>query len=185
MTEPTGPPLLQPHDHDAVHWPLPSSKSTPVCDRAAPVSPFWSPILTTDPAKITCIRCFDLQHTTDALPAGLERAIEQGVADGSIFSASSRDPIEGFIQPNVTDALRPHLTAWHVPADITLDEVNRLAYELATEADGRYEVDLLSGTIRIDTEIVGVGHPGVVVLIKVAGSGAVLVAGRLDIKELR
>lgn len=96
-----------------------------------------------------------------------------------------RAPIEGSIHEPTPDG-RPVVTVWHVTDDITPAEVHKLGYDLAMAMDdGRFEVSLLTSTIEIGTDIVGVGHPGVVVFVRVYGAKSIFVAGRLDIRELR
>jgi hypothetical protein len=85
--------------HDAVIHPA-GEGWVPRCGaRETDRGPGWTPIVTRRPLDITCPDCGKqraLAHPVESvvLPPGLGDAIDAAIADGSIFSASSRDTID-------------------------------------------------------------------------------------------
>lgn len=141
--------------------------------------------------KIVTCGCYTNGHQPPVLvadvvlPPGLDAAIEAGVADGTIFADHHREvavaPLEGEVTSS-SELPHPGIIAW-VLKDVSLRRLNTVAAELAAVASGRFEVDLLRGTLYLGPELGFAKRGDVIVAITVDDHTVVLITDSIEVRK--
>lgn len=81
------------------------------------------------------------------LDPDLERAIEHGIADESIFTPANRSVVEPTVVEPPPPTVRATMECYVIGRDTTRSELDKLARILSDAVPGRYEMDWLNGRL--------------------------------------